>query len=146
MFTAICLSIIGMFFNSCQQEKIEILIHFSIDDQKQELDADAEIIFVFDDKADHIKIQDGKILLPDFGTAKHIDVYFVSGEVKMTFKKLTIGEIVPTQEMVWEYRVDHPPFYEDYPGVDWSKVKKIHYWSFAPQEQGEGFEIIEPVL
>lgn len=136
------------FLSSCQdQEDHSISVEFKVDDKNMEISDDFEIILVNDEKVEKIIVRENQVFLPDLRDFPlEFDVIFVTGEHRLEFKSIKVEEIKLNQNMMWGFRVDNPPFYENYEGVDWSKVKKIHYWSFNPQEFGEGYEIIEPIL
>ena len=139
--------VFSFLMSSCQIEDHAIIVEFEIDDKKIKVSNDFEILFQFNGISKEAIVKGNKIILPELDDSINTcDVTFISGKNRLEFKSVKVQKIKPDQDVTWEFRIDNPPFYENYEGVNWSKVKKIHYWAFDPHEFGVGIEIIEPIF
>ncbi len=140
------IAIFTFFLTSCQTQHT-VFVKFEIDDKTYEISDDFEILFAANGNVERARVSGSKIELPELDySANEYDVTFIYHGNRLEFKSVNIKEIQPDQDITWEFRIDNPPFYENYEGVEWDKVKRIHYWSFDPHEFGVGIEIIEPVF
>ncbi len=125
-----------------------IEVKFEVDDVGIVITDDFDFMITIDEKLNKCKVTGNVVQLPDLGnaTSEYCDVVFSTGDQVLVFKKIRVKKLIWDQDVTWLFRIDNPPFYEDYEGVDWGKVKQVNYWTFRPKERGEGYEIIEPVF
>lgn len=130
------------------QKRNSIFVEFEVDDKKIQMIDNFEMHIVLNGNSKKVTVAGNSVELPDIDESMYpvCDVIFEHDFYRLEFKKVSTKQLKWSQDITWAFRVDNPPFYENYEGVDWSKVKKIHYWSFKPHEVGEGYELIEPVF
>lgn len=136
-----------VFISSSFEVQPTIYVKFKIDDETFDLSDNFEILFNDNSNIKKAIISGDRVELPKLDSAsQEYEVTFIYQDNRLVFKSVNLKEILPDQDMTWEFKIDNPPLYENYEGVEWSKVKKIYYWSFNPHEFGVGLEIIEPVF
>jgi hypothetical protein len=128
-----------------QSKNVKVV--FYIDGIKQEISKD-KILFIrrIDTLVGKIDANGFLVFPPDMHDEKH-NVVFQHGVDTLTFKNIEAVMLKPNQNYEWCFGIDNRPFdnllgilpYNEY--LTDTITRKLKYWHFSPQEEGDGIQI-----
>ena len=126
----------------------EISVTLKVDNTKVDICDKFSIAFEGKNEIYTSKVKGCLVKLPVFknGLDELIATFTYDG-YKMRFDSVKTKWLLQNRKMSWDFVVKNKPFKEgDLKDIDLNKVAVIYYWQFNPLEEGDGIELIKPIM